>query len=652
MERSREFPYDAAFDRNLGLIADWEQLALRAKRVAIAGMGGVGGVHLLTLARLGIGAFTIADLDQFEFANFNRQAGAMTGTIGRDKAAVLEEMARDINPELHIRRFDNGVTVDTIDDFLAGADLYVDGLDFFVLELRRLVFARCAALGIPAITAAPIGMGTAYIVFDPKGMSFEQYFRLEGQSETQQRVRFLLGFTPHVMHNAYLVDPARVDLARKRGPSTVAACQLCAGVMAVAALKILLRRGNVRPAPYNHQFDPYPGRFFSTRLRFGNGGPLQRLKIAVAAKLYAKLAARPGLPESPDVARSTIEEILNLARWAPSGDNTQPWRFRVVDGETVGIQITHDPANLYEYRAGEPTWLAAGGLIETLRIAASGWGRAMTLIPGADPATITARLIPDPHIVPDPLLSFLTSRSVDRRAYRSRGLTAVEKDALSTSLGQRIGLTWHEGIRRHWSIARLSAAATRIRLRCPETFAIHQRVIDWTNAQSTMGIPARAVGLSRPTLTLMRWAMRTQGRFNRLNAVDRSLTAAIQMDYLPGLRSGAYFVLTRQPGETTGPAELIDIGRAIQRFWLTATRLGLVMQPVLAVVAFAHFGAHKVAFTADPALPAQTEALANAVIATLGVSPDEIVFIGRIGEPFARLPSHRSSRRPLADLMD
>src|SRR5271165_2808853 len=64
--------YDEAFVRNRGLISSEEQRRLRDCRVAIAGMGGVGGVHLATLARLGVGHFTIADPDEFEIANFNR----------------------------------------------------------------------------------------------------------------------------------------------------------------------------------------------------------------------------------------------------------------------------------------------------------------------------------------------------------------------------------------------------------------------------------------------------------------------------------------------------------------------------------------------------------------------------------------------------
>jgi tRNA A37 threonylcarbamoyladenosine dehydratase len=57
------FDYFTAFERNIGWVADAEQRQLRTKRVAIAGMGGVGGFHLLTLARLGISRFAIADLD-------------------------------------------------------------------------------------------------------------------------------------------------------------------------------------------------------------------------------------------------------------------------------------------------------------------------------------------------------------------------------------------------------------------------------------------------------------------------------------------------------------------------------------------------------------------------------------------------------------
>jgi tRNA A37 threonylcarbamoyladenosine dehydratase len=103
------FSYPLAFVRNLGWVTPAEQGILRSKRIAIAGMGGVGGVHLLTLARLGIGAFHIADFDRFDLANFNRQVGATVTTLDLPKVDVLATLARDINPELQLALFRDGV---------------------------------------------------------------------------------------------------------------------------------------------------------------------------------------------------------------------------------------------------------------------------------------------------------------------------------------------------------------------------------------------------------------------------------------------------------------------------------------------------------------------------------------------------------------
>ena len=132
------FDYDKAFSRNIGWVTKEEQAQLRTKRVAIAGAGGVGGAHLLTLARLGIGNFCISDFDDFEVHNFNRQFGAFMSTIGEDKVAVMERMARDINPEADIRSYPEGIFAHNVDDFLEGVDLYVDSLDFCALEARKV----------------------------------------------------------------------------------------------------------------------------------------------------------------------------------------------------------------------------------------------------------------------------------------------------------------------------------------------------------------------------------------------------------------------------------------------------------------------------------------------------------------------------------
>lgn len=278
------FDYATAFDRNIGWLTENEQASLKYKRIAIAGMGGVGGGYLTTLARLGVGKFHIADLDSFELANFNRQAGARISTLGRPKVEVLAEMAKDINADCELNLFPQGVGPDNVEQFLRGVDLYVDGLDAFAFDAREMVFAYCAAHRIPAITVAPLGMSAALMNFLPGGISFEEYFQLAGHSAAEKAIRFLVGFAPSLLHRTYLVDPTRVNLHERRTPSTAMACQLCAGVAGSEALKILLRRGTVRGAPHAMQFDAFRSRFSHTWRPGGNRNPLNRAAIAIAKR--------------------------------------------------------------------------------------------------------------------------------------------------------------------------------------------------------------------------------------------------------------------------------------------------------------------------------------------------------------------------------
>lgn len=288
---SNPFQYEQAFSRNIGWVTPAEQQQLRGKRIAIAGGGGVGGVHLLTLARLGVTHFHIADFDTFDIPNFNRQVGAMMSTVGQPKADVLARMARDINPDIDISIFPEGVHADNLDAFLAGVDLYVDALDFFAFDARQQTFAACARLGIPATTAAPLGMGAALLNFMPGKMTFEEYFGWGNLPEQEKAIRFVVGLAPAGLHRNYLMVPGAVNFAERRGPSTFMACQLCAGIIATESLKILLGRGDVLAAPWGMQFDAYRNKLKRTWRPGGNRHPIQRLAIAIGRRQFARMAA-------------------------------------------------------------------------------------------------------------------------------------------------------------------------------------------------------------------------------------------------------------------------------------------------------------------------------------------------------------------------
>ena len=287
-----QFDYDRAFSRNIGWVSMAEQIKLKTSRIAIAGLGGVGGAHLLTLARLGIGQFNIADFDDFDMHNLNRQAGAFMPFMGQPKVDTLAQMAREINPEIDLRLFPQGVTPENIDEFLRDVDIYVDGLDFFVLPVRRMVFSKCRENNVPALTAAPLGMGTAFLYFRPGGMSFEQYFKVNGHAPEEQYARFIAGLSPAMLQRDYLVVPEAVNFREHRGPSTIMACDLCAGLMGTSVLKLLLGRGAIKAAPWGLHFDAYHQRLKSTWRPFGNANPLQQLLLHFIRPVLRRGSAR------------------------------------------------------------------------------------------------------------------------------------------------------------------------------------------------------------------------------------------------------------------------------------------------------------------------------------------------------------------------
>lgn len=628
------FDYDAAFSRNIGWVSEAEQAVLRSKRVAIAGLGGVGGSHLLTLARLGVGAFNVADFDVFELANFNRQAGATTSRIGKPKVDMLAEMALDINPSLDIKRFPQGVSPDNMDEFLAGVDIYVDSLDFFAFDIRRAVFAACRERRIPAVTAAPLGMGTAFLSFMPDGMSFEEYFQLEGCPEAEQGLRFLAGLAPAALHRRYLVDPSRLDLHGKKGPSTAMACELCAGVAGTEALKILLNRGKIYAAPYAQQFDAYSNAFRRLWLPGGNRNPLQRLKIAMARPAFAAIAARPK-PETAAPA-TTVERILDMARWAPSGDNTQPWRVELVDEVQFVVHGFDTRAHCVYDLDGRPSQMAIGAFLENIRIAASRHGLKADAVRREDAPperpTFDVYLNAEPTMTCDPLYPYIPIRATQRRAMSPKPLSDMEKAALEEALGPGYSVVWLEGWAQKAQAAWLMFKNAKVRFTMPEAYEVHKSVIEWNARFSKDKIPDRAVGLDPVATRMMKWSMESWDRIVFLNTwLAGTLMPRIELDLLPGLFCAAHFGLVAREEALTVDA-CVDAGRAMQRFWLTAAKLGLQVQPEMTPIIFTRYHRHGVEYTKTEKLRREVGRLKSLLDRALGEERAErTFFMGRIG---------------------
>jgi tRNA threonylcarbamoyladenosine dehydratase len=149
-----------AFEARFGGVArlvGWSGLKrLRAARVCIVGVGGVGSWAAEALARSGVGGLTLVDFDEVCISNVNRQLHAVTGRFGQPKVAVMAERLQTIDPEGVIHPVQAFLTASNAAQILsAGFDHVVDAID--QPAMKALLIAHCRELKIPVISVGAAG---------------------------------------------------------------------------------------------------------------------------------------------------------------------------------------------------------------------------------------------------------------------------------------------------------------------------------------------------------------------------------------------------------------------------------------------------------------------------------------------------------------
>lgn len=354
------------------------------------------------------------------------------------------------------------------------------------------------------------------------------------------------------------------------------------------------------------------------------------------------------------MSRDTLKHILDLARWAPSGDNTQPWRFEIVDEHLIRVHGTDTRDHiLYDYD-GHPSHIAHGALLETIRIAASGFGLTAHWTISSDgddrSPTYDVSLMPSPAMVRDPLFACIETRTVQRRPMQTTPLTDKQRQALIDAAGDGFRVQLFESWGDRVKVAGLLWNSAKIRLTCPEAYPVHRDVIEWRARYSKDRIPEQAVGVDPATARLMEWVMQSWGRvafFNRY--LLGTVAPRIQLDFLPAICCAAHLLVRpRRP-----PAQLTDwvqLGIAVQRIWLTATHLGLHLQPQMTPVIFRWYARAGRHFSNEPALFEQALKLSGDFEHIANAAPtDNFGFFARVG--VSQVPQSRSIRQDLVALM-
>lgn len=144
------------FDRTEALIGSEGLEKLRRSRVAVFGVGGVGGYVCEALARSGVGELHLIDKDTVSETNINRQIVALRSTVGRYKTEVMAERIADINPDCTVREFRTFYLPENADDFdLSAYDYVVDAIDTVSAKIELAV--RTERENIPFIASMGTG---------------------------------------------------------------------------------------------------------------------------------------------------------------------------------------------------------------------------------------------------------------------------------------------------------------------------------------------------------------------------------------------------------------------------------------------------------------------------------------------------------------
>ena len=147
---------DNQFERSELLFGSDAIERFKNSRVAVFGVGGVGGYVAEALARTGIGTLDLIDNDTVNITNINRQIVALHSTLGRNKTEVMKERIADINPDCKVNCYNIFLNEETLGSFpFDEYDYVVDAID--TVKSKILLAEHCTKLGIPFIASMGAG---------------------------------------------------------------------------------------------------------------------------------------------------------------------------------------------------------------------------------------------------------------------------------------------------------------------------------------------------------------------------------------------------------------------------------------------------------------------------------------------------------------
>ena len=200
-------------------------------------MGGVGGITAVLLARNGIGHLKIADPDVYEPNNLNRQYGAGVSTLGKKKVDVISDILGDINPEISVQTYAEGVTDENLEDILCGVNVVIDAIEYSSSADKWMLYKKSRENGLYVLSSPISGFGSTIFCFDPKGPAVEEIFGFTDKNIHDYRIpsKVLMGMKFDYVPQDYF---KRIETGFI--PSNAVSVAVASAVVTVDVIKILI----------------------------------------------------------------------------------------------------------------------------------------------------------------------------------------------------------------------------------------------------------------------------------------------------------------------------------------------------------------------------------------------------------------------------
>ena len=554
--------------RNRNKITRAEQARLRSRRVAVVGAS-AGHAIAYTIAQEGLAAaLRLADFDTIELSNLNR-IPATLADLGLNKAVVLARRIAELDPYLDIDIFSSGVDESTIDAFLHNIDVVVEECDS--IDIKVLVRERARAMGIPVLmeTSDRGTLDVERFDLEPNRPLFHGRLgnvaasELKGLSLADRGPHAVRIMSPETLSPRALASLLELDRTLTGWPQLGGDIALGAATIA-AALRRLGSPNDLSSGRVQVDLDTHLGELseapYDPTLMAGLAEPL------------------PKDPEDPELSPEL--SVVDAARRAPSGGNAQPWNFSIKHNILEVFTAPELSANAMDIRS-RGTFVAAGAALLNARVRASALGilGPVTTFPAGllsnkvatmafgndrDPALtaldpyITARATNRRIAPPTPWNPALSPALVDAAAIEGVTLRLITERAPLDSFAVQI------------------AEADQLRFLLPSVHESMMKELSWPGRDDLhSGLDVRTLEMDAMSLASLQVLSR-RDVLDELNSWKAGSVLAARTQAAINFSSAlAVFSVTRD-----GPRGYLRGGQALERTWLTATKLGIAVQPV------------------------------------------------------------------------